>query len=110
MTHSSVLITSPQVCGSLICSIFSYQQSQACRSSWDLESAKPTVLVLCEPDGIDSGVTSLAISPDGELIAADLNTVVLFCDAEVLEATILDVCKPNGIDTGMTSVAIPPDS
>jgi WD40 repeat protein len=46
-----------------------------------MEMAKAIVLTVTEPDSIDTGVTSVAISPDGKLVAAgSLNTVVRIWD------------------------------
>jgi glucose repression regulatory protein TUP1 len=73
---------------------------------WDMETAKAIVLAVTEPDGIDAGVTSVAISPDGKLVAAgSLDTVVRIWDVNTGHL----VERLKGHKDSVYSVAFTPD-
>ena len=71
-----------------------------------METSKNMVLSVTEPDGIDAGVTSVAISPDGKLVAAgSLDTVVRIWDV----TTGYLVERLRGHKDSVYSVAFTPD-
>ncbi|KAL5523391.1 TUP1 [Sanghuangporus sanghuang] len=73
---------------------------------WDMETGMQKVLEINEPDGVDAGVTSVAISPDGRFVAAgSLDTVVRIW--EVQSGILVERLK--GHRDSVYSVAFTPD-
>lgn len=71
-----------------------------------MDSGNQKVLEINEPDGIDAGVTSVAISPNGQLVAAgSLDSVVRIWDV----ATGYLVERLTGHRDSVYSVAFTPD-
>ena len=73
---------------------------------WDMETGMQKVLEINEPDGVDAGVTSVAISPDGRLVAAgSLDTIVRIW--EVSTGNLIE--RLRGHRDSVYSVAFTPD-
>ncbi|KAI5118479.1 hypothetical protein M0805_003511 [Coniferiporia weirii] len=73
---------------------------------WDMETGAQKILEINEPEGVDAGVTSVAISPDGRLVAAgSLDTVVRIWDAQI--GVLVERLKDHS--DSVYSVAFTPD-
>jgi general transcriptional corepressor TUP1 len=73
---------------------------------WDIQSKDFKVLSINEPETVDAGVTSVAISSDGRLVAAgSLDTVVRIWEV----ATGNLIGRLNGHRDSVYSVAFTPD-
>ncbi|KAH8109008.1 chromatin associated protein [Phellopilus nigrolimitatus] len=73
---------------------------------WDIENGAQKVLEHNEPEGVDAGVTTVAISPDGRLVAAgSLDAVVRIWDVQ----TGFLVERLRGHSDTVYSVAFTPD-
>ena len=73
---------------------------------WNMETHESKVLAIIEPEAIDAGVTSVAISPDGRFVAAgSLDMVVRIWD--VASGALVERLK--GHKDSVYSVAFSPD-
>ncbi|KAG9024915.1 general transcription repressor [Tulasnella sp. UAMH 9824] len=73
---------------------------------WNVETGAHQTLSILEPDGVDAGVTSVAISPDGQLVAAgSLDTVIRIWD--VTTGNLIE--RLRGHRDAVYSVAFTPD-